>query len=291
MIFPRGCASKASSRNLLRLISNPAPLQRSSFAFSSIHAASSSTRASQARTAIPKSAPLKLPSRPNLTLEQQKAAYHADKLYQAGKTALFRAPSHFAYLLGSWLLGLGCISTAAYIYLDGHWKQEPDSPLPFFVPVANMLTLLIIASLGPWVLIRASNLVAAIDLIKTAAGIRMRISVRRALPAPFVPHREIIIAPYDLHLPRSAIRPATVPQFATMPQENDSSKPLRFGTWVARKISFTLWSFFAGQRKIFTHEGFLIASINGKNAFKIDIDGTFPDGAWSLVDVSTLEVD
>ncbi len=56
---------------------------------------------------------------------------------------------------------------------------------------------------------------------------------------------------------------------------------------MAKKISFTLWSFFAGQRKIFTHEGFAIASVKGKNAFKIDLEGTFPNGMWSLVDVST----
>ena len=117
----------------------------------------------------------------------------------------------------------------------------------------------------------------------------MRISVRRPVPVPFIPQRKIVVAPYELLLPTSAIRPAAVPKFAEMPQEGKADKPLRFGTWAAKKISFTIWSFFTGSRKIFTHEGFLIASVEGQKAgLKIDIEGTFPNGVWSLVDVSTL---
>lgn len=289
MLFPRRCAGKALFQQLLRHTLRSAPVQQTSFAFSSVRTVSSSTRAGPVRVTIPDVASMKLSPRPNLSPQQVRAAHHADKLYQAGKTALFRAPSHFAYLLGSWVLAVGCISSAVYTYWLGHWKTEEGSDLPFFVPVANALTLLTIGSLGSWILMRSTNLVTAIDLVKTAGGCKMRVSVRRAVPAPFVPHRQLIIAPYDLHLPTNVIRPATVPQFAQMPQEDNRSRPLRFGTWAAKRISFTLWSFFAGQRKIFTHEGFLIAGIEGQNAgLKIDLEGTFPNGVWNLVDISTL---
>ena len=291
MLVARGCASKGPSRQPLRLTWKFTPIQRSSVALSIIRAASSTVKAGAKRTTLPNTPSVRLPPRlaVNLSPQKQRAAYNADKLYQAGKTALFRAPSHFAYLLGSWVLSIACISSAAYTYSLGLWKEDKDSNLPFFVPVANLLTLLTIGSLGSWILIRSTNLVTAIDLIKTAGGTKMRVSVRRPVPLPFVPNKKIIVAPYELLLPTNAVRPATVPKFAEMPQEGKDDKPLRFGTWAAKRISFTIWSFFTGSRKIFTHEGFLIASVEGQKAgLKIDIEGTFPNGVWNLVDVSTL---
>lgn len=299
MFFARGCAGKAPSRHLLRHSSKFAPIHRASSGLSSIHRASSSVKAGPNRATGSKLASVKLPPIvATLTPQQRRAAYHADKLYHVGKTSLFKAPSHFAYLLGSWVISLSCIAAAMYTYFSGLWKTEssPDLPgsaprrpgLAFFVPVANVLTMITIGTLGSWILVRSSNLVTAIELIKTAAGIRMRVSVRR--PIPILPQRKLVIAPYDLLLPRSAIRPASVPSFAEMPDEGKGSKPLRFGTWAAKKISFKLWSYFNGSRKIFTHEGFLVANVRGqKEGYKVDIEGTFPNGVWNLVEVSTLE--
>jgi hypothetical protein len=297
MFFARGCAGKAPSRHLLQLTSKLAPAQRSSFALS-FRSASSAAKAGPKRTTIPNLASVKLPPRSTaLSPQQQRAAYRADKLYQAGKTSLFKAPSHFAYLLGSWVLSISCILGAVFTYSTGLWKTEKSPNLPgtaphqkglaFFVPVANLLTIFTIGMLGSWILVRSVNLVTAIDLIKTAAGTRMRVSVRR--PVPIFPQRQIIIAPYDLLLPRNVIRPSGVPTFAEMPQEGKGSKPLRFGTWAAKQLSFSLWSFFNGSRKIFTHEGFLITNIQGQTAgLKVDIEGTFPNGVWNLIEVSTL---
>jgi hypothetical protein len=301
MFFARRCAGKAPSRNLLRLSPNFVPIQRASFVSSFTRAASSSVKASTKRSAPSGLASGKLPPRSTaLSAKQQRALFHADKLFQAGKTSLFKAPSHFAYLLGSWVISISCISAALWTYSTGLWKSESSLNLPgsaphqkglaFFVPVANVLTMITIGMLGSWVLVRSVNLVTAIDLIKTAAGTRMRISVRRAVP--LFPQRKLVIAPYEFLLPRSAIRPAGVPSFAEMPDEGKGSKPLRFGTWAAKKISFTLWSYFNGSRKIFTHEGFLIANTQGKTeGLKVDIEGMFPNGVWNLVEVSTLAED
>ena len=294
MLFPRGCANHASPRNLFRLASKNAQNQRSSFAWSCLRSAQLPTRTNpaQLRAVNTKNALSQLPARkPNLTAEQQRAAHRADKMYQEGKTALFRAPSHFGYLLGSWLLGLGCISGSLFMLDDGHWKEDPNSPFPWFVPVAYRLSILIMAGLGFWVLWQSRRLVTAIDLVEVAGERRMRVSIHRIVPFPFVPPRRLLIAPYDLQLPEKAIRPGQVPRFAEMPQEDNRSRPLRFGTWVGKKISFSLWSFFASQRKIMTHEGFMTASIKGQTEFfKIDIAGTFPYGARSLIDVSTQHV-
>ena len=199
---------------------------------------------------------------------------------------LFRGPSQLGYLLGSWLLGLGCVTGTVVMVGLGHWKNDPDSPVPWFVPVSYRLGMFTLSLLGFWILFRSTRLVTAIDLGK---GGLMRISVHRIVPFPFVPSRSLVIAPYDLKLPREVIRPGQVPQYAEMPREDSRSAPLRFGTWVGKKISFSLWSFFAGQRKILTHEGFLNASIKGQTGFfKIDIAGDFPHGSRSLIDVSTL---
>jgi hypothetical protein len=213
-------------------------------------------------------------------------------MFEVGETALYKAPPHFWYIVGSWAMGLGCLASSAYMIELGLWKEDPNSTLPFFVPIGYKLSIITTFLLANWVLFRSTRLVTSIDLVKHAEAVRTRVCVRRIAPLPFLPPRRLYIAPYNLQIPTSAIRSAEVPKFARMPREDNRRKSLMFGTWAAKKISFSLWKVFAAQRQIWTHEGFLKASIKGQTGhFKIDLEGQFPNGVRNFIDVSGTEDD
>lgn len=294
MFIARGSTGKASvQRHLSHMISKTTPYQRSSFTSSCLRSAAPAAKSNPTRAqASNAKGRLVLPTnRPGLTAAQSRAGHHAEKMFEAGMTELYRAPSHFWYLLGSWVLGISCLTGAAGLIWLGHWKEDKESGLPFFVPVGYQLSIITTTGFAAWILLRSARLVTAIDLVKHAREGKMRVCVSRIVPLPFIPPRRIYISPYNLRIPRSANRPLEVPAYARMPQE-DSSKPLRFGSWAARKISFSLWRIFASQRKILTQDGFFYATIKGQWwCFKIDLEGTFPNGSKNLVDVSSREED
>jgi hypothetical protein len=293
MLISRGWSGNASLLHIARIASKTSPNQRSSFASSCLRSAAPAIRGPpKVKVPVTKKG-LNLPrSRPGLPEAQSRKSQSAEQMFEVGETALYKTPSHFWYIIGSWAMGLGCIASSAYMIELGLWKEDPNSNLPFFVPIGYKLSIITTFLLANWILFRSTRLVTAIDLVKQAGVVRMRVCVRRIAPLPFLPPRRLYIAPYNLQIPKSAIRSAEVPKFARMPREDSRSNSLMFGTWAAKKVSFSLWKGFAAQRQIWTHEGFLKASIKGQTGhFKIDLEGQFPNGARNFVDVSGTEED
>jgi hypothetical protein len=73
-------------------------------------------------------------------------------------------------------------------------------------------------------------------------------------------------------------------------QDLDATGPLPLR--IIQRISLTLWTYFAGMRKVFTHEGFLDVTINGTKGFwKLDTAGHFANGGQDLLNIVSFEND
>ena len=210
----------------------------------------------------------------------------ARKLVDSGRTQLYTAPSHAWFLWGAYFAGGFCFFGAFMIFQVGFWQPQPD--LPAFVPWAHRTGLVTLGAIGAWPILRSAGHITALNLVRLANGsIKMRVTVRRMLPLPFIPPRQFVIDPSDFLLPSRMVAQLSIPAMA------DTRQLLGMGnilTRLRRRISLVLWSFFAGTRKMFTQEGVMDIAIKGQGAnFRLDIDGHFAADGRYLHDLVGFE--
>ena len=118
--------------------------------------------------------------------------------------------------------------------------------------------------------------------------VKMLVTVRRMIPFPLVPSKKIVMDPIDFVLPSRMVAQMAMPSWL----DNQGQKIT--GTLTSRivnRISLALWTFFAGMRKVFTHEGFLDVTIHGtKGLWKLDTSGTFAKDGRNLFDIVSYEM-
>jgi hypothetical protein len=206
-------------------------------------------------------------------------------LFESGETLLYQAPSHAGFLTATFLTGTMCLIGAVATSSTELWK--PQAGLPLWINAANRLGIICFAFLGGWIVLRATRHITSIKLLLRDDKVKMLVTVRRMIPIPFVPSKKIITNPVDFILPSRMVAQLAIPTWL------DNQGPEitgRFSSRIVKRISLALWTFFAGMRKVFTHEGFLDVTINGnKGLWKLDTAGKFASGGRNLLDIVNYE--
>ena len=171
------------------------------------------------------------------------------------------------------------------MFLNRFWEAQPG--FPWWIAVGNRLGLACFALMGGWVVLRATRHITSINLIQKAEGVKMLVVVRRTVPLPFVSAKRIVIEPTDFVLPSRMIVQLAIPQWANVEVKDiKGNLPSR----ILKHISVGTWTFFAGCRKVFTHEGFMDVTIKDQSGFyKLDTDGRFSKGGRSLLEIVSFE--
>ena len=117
--------------------------------------------------------------------------------------------------------------------------------------------------------------------------VKMLVTVRRMIPLPFVPPKKVVTDPVDFVLPSRMVAQLAIPTWLdSQGMEISGSLSSR----IVKRISLAFWTFFAGMRKVFTHEGFLDVTINGtKGLWKLDTAGDFASGGRNLLNIVSYE--
>lgn len=171
---------------------------------------------------------------------------------------------------------------------NGFWKPQPG--LPFFVPIANRLSMAAMTFIGGWIILRASRHITSIRLLKQDGVVKMLLTVRRTVPLPFVKPRKIVIDPFDFVIPSRMVEQLKTPVWAETQHDGTGNSPTKT---VRSGFSFSRWAWnvFAGFRKVFTHEGFLDVTLNGRDGkWKLDTAGEFANGGQYLLDIVSRDI-
>jgi len=206
-------------------------------------------------------------------------------LYDSGETLLYKAPSHAGFLTATFLSGSMCLIGAVATSSTELWKQQAG--LPWWINTANRLGIICFAFLGGWIVLRATRHITSIKLMLKDDRVKMLVTVRRMIPLPFVPSKKLVTDPVDFILPSRMVAQLAIPKWLDN-QGTEFSGSL--SSRIVKHISLTLWTYFAGMRKVFTHEGFLDVTINGtKGLWKLDTAGDFASGGRNLLNLVSFE--
>jgi hypothetical protein len=209
----------------------------------------------------------------------------AKYLFESGETLLYQAPSHVGFLTATFLTGTMCLFGAAATSSTELWK--PQEGLPWWINTAYRLGIICFAFLGGWIVLRATRHITSIKLMPKGERVKILVTVRRMIPLPFVPPKKIVTDPVDFVLPSRMVAQVAIPTWLGS-QEPKITGPL--SSRIAKRISLALWTYFAGMRKVFTHEGFLDVKIKGTNGlWKLDTAGNFAGKGRNLLDIVSYD--
>jgi hypothetical protein len=211
----------------------------------------------------------------------------AKALHDSGETVIYQAPSHAGFLTAAFVTGTMCLVGAVLTSSTELWKAQAG--LPWWINTANRLGIMCFAFLGGWIVLRAARHITSIKLMLRDDKVKMLVTVRRTIPLPFIPSKTIVTSPVDFVLPSRMVAQLSIPKWLDSQNLNATGPlPLR----IIQRISLMLWTYFAGMRKVFTHEGFLDVKINGTKGFwKLDTAGHFANGGRDLLNIVSFEYD
>ena len=165
------------------------------------------------------------------------------------------------------------------------WKAQPG--IHWLINSANRMGIACFTFLAGWIMLRATRHITSIKLTLKDDKVKMLVTVRRTIPLPFIPSKEIATDPADFVLPSRMVAQLAIPKWLDI-QGPEVTGPL--SSRIIKRISLVLWTFFAGMRKVFTHEGFMDVTINGtKGLWKLDTAGDFANGGRNLLDIVSYE--
>ena len=262
--------------------------------FSCRNATSAAAAKAVSRSASQRSAAAKIPHRlpttstrtggENLTPPQIKKQYYANKLYEAGQRAIYRAPSHMGLLASSWIISGSCIAGTLALGWLGHWAYEQDSGLPWFVSVAYRLGMVGLTGAAFLLVFRTTRLVSALDLVSQNGTVKLAVRMRRDFP--LLRPKQYVVAPYNFVMDRTFV--AQIEEPAWLSESSEAKKPL--GKAVLHFLSALFFYPFAAFRKLFTLEGIMKVAINDpKKGLQLDTNGKFSNGAEDLIKIATIK--
>lgn len=208
--------------------------------------------------------PTRDPTRSQVRLSRQQL--YANNLYEEGNTRLYTTPRNVAYTAGAYFFGFGCIGGAIWFFFENFSHQRDTSALPWFVPVSYRLSMIVLSLLGGWIILRSGKQVKTVNLIQESGRVKVLITMRKPFPLPFLRPRQIVSDVNDFVLPRELVLSPSDYQSLT-------SNPIPEKTGILASISRLFSGFFLNTRRIFTQEGFVIATIKNETGFKLDIRG------------------
>lgn len=190
-------------------------------------------------------------------------------LVREGKLLLFKAPSHAGFISAAWTAGALCLGGALIISSQRLYEANPG--LPWFVPGVYRIVAIFMVAFGTWAILRSSRLISSIEILPGKEKARLLFSIRRNIPLPFIKPKKMTLYASDITLERKVVTMMGQP-------------PADAGSLgIARRISGTLFSFFAGSRQFFFSDGIVNVHVAGhKGTWKLDWNGLFLDGGRPL---------
>ncbi|OQV01977.1 hypothetical protein CLAIMM_07244 [Cladophialophora immunda] len=151
--------------------------------FSELHIKSECLRPERILNATSKSQPPSIPVLggpasqfiKELPPELARKQWYAQKLYEAGQTAIYRPPSHFGIYAASFVMGSSSLAIAGLLAYGNIWAWEGDSELPWFVPVAHRLGIFVFSAVGWLIMMRSLRFIKAIDLVPVNGIVKLAV--------------------------------------------------------------------------------------------------------------------
>ncbi|KIX93733.1 uncharacterized protein Z520_10639 [Fonsecaea multimorphosa CBS 102226] len=221
-----------------------------------------------------------------------KKQWYAQKLYDAGTTAIYRPPSHFGIYAAAFVIGSSAIGVAGILAYGNLWAWEGDPDLPWFVPVAHRLGIFVFSAVGWLIMMRSLRIIKAIDLVPVDGVVKMAVQVRR--PLPFLRPKQFLIEPYRFQMDNKFVQQLAEPDFIMANAEAPSSTNQTSGGLVpsiVRAISKAIYYPFASTRRLMTLEGFMMVNFEGsRGKMKLDTQGLFSNAAEDLIQMGTTRL-
>ena len=222
--------------------------------------------------------------------ELARKQWYAQKLYDAGQTVVYRPPSHLGIYAAASVMGGSAITVAGFLAYTNIWAWETDTGLPWFVPVAHRLGIIVFSAVGWLMIMRSWRIIKAIDLVSVNGIVKMAVQVRR--PLPFLRPKEFLIAPYQFRMDPKFVQQMEYPEYLREDEGGSpAEKPLARGTFasIGRAISQAIYYPFASTRRLMTLEGFMWVDFAGSNGkMKLDTQGLFSNGDKDLIEMGTI---
>ncbi|KAI9724867.1 MAG: hypothetical protein M1812_000143 [Candelaria pacifica] len=211
---------------------------------------------------------------------------------RSSPTLLYEAPSHTAYVLGSYGFGAYMLFYAGYNSYTDYFHLPPD--LYVWVPYALHVGYFFMACAGTWVLLGSARLIRTITAIpvhSTPPAISLRIDLRRTIPLPYLKPKVLIVKPSEFILSSRLAGPSTEDLSLANKKARQSEERARdldrrrIMTAPFREMGRAMrraWGFLIG---IWTREGFLKVHIQGKfGHWQLD-----REGGWALENGKALD--
>jgi hypothetical protein len=231
----------------------------------------------------------------DLPPELAKKQFYAQKLYEAGQTAIYRPPSHAGMYVASWAMGGSAVTIASVVAYTNRWTFDTNLDVSWIVPVAYNLGVIAFSCIGWIIIMRSFRFISSIDLVSVDGLVKMAVQVRR--PLPFLKPKGYLIAPYQFEMDKKFVMQMEEPEFMQDDEEppnlpETQQKPQRgLLSEIGRGISKVIYYPFASTRRLMTLEGFMWVSFDGVSGkMKLDTQGRFSNGARDLVEMGRIRL-
>ncbi|KAF5020038.1 hypothetical protein F66182_7943 [Fusarium sp. NRRL 66182] len=219
-------------------------------------------------------------------------------------TILYDGPSHFWFYFGCWTSG---ISLLAWTGLTAPTAIKQPEGVPQWVGIVFIVSYLLLASMGTFLIIKTSNIVGQIRVLpaqasKAAAAavgpanasLQMEVTVKRMLP---MLKPKVITTPLEnVNIKsRFSLPEEYVPELKRIVEEEEKRKALHkfdmqhLFTMPFRRIGRALAAMFNGIKAAWTDMGYGIITIDGSD-YKVDVTkGYAHDGFRTLEKLVTIK--
>ncbi|KAI9707464.1 MAG: hypothetical protein M1836_000425 [Candelina mexicana] len=200
-------------------------------------------------------------------------------------TLLYQAPSHRAYVLGSYAIGIYFLTYSGYTFYTVYLYPSPD--LQVWVPYAMGVVCVFTACLGAWILLGSVRLIRSITAIPVRSmplAVSLHIESRRIVSLPFVRNEVLNIAPSEFLLSsllaEAPGKKLSLANREVLPLEKEARKldRKRFMSTPSRHTGRSVWRALRYLSRLWTREGFQRVLIRGRvGHWQLD-----KQGGWAL---------
>ncbi|KAJ9612012.1 hypothetical protein H2200_003607 [Cladophialophora chaetospira] len=222
--------------------------------------------------------------------ELARKQWYAQKLYESGRTMIYRPPSHFGIYTASWLMGGSALITASALAYTNLWAFGVESDHPTIVAVAYRVAIVVFSALGWFMIMRSWRIIKSIDLVSVDGLVKMAVQVRR--PLPFLKPKVYLVAPHQFQFERKFVQQMEYPDFMLDEEVagTEGRPPSSLSSSIGRAISRGMFYIFASTKRIMTLEGFMWVSLEGTGGqIKLDTQGVFSNGDKVLLEMCTIK--
>lgn len=197
------------------------------------------------------------------------------KVAREGDIVLFRAPSHRAYVIGAYGIGVFCFAYAIFNSYDVFTDAKIERPQWQRALFGGVVVFM--SAFGTWIFSRTTHLVRNITAVKTnmkQTPVKIRFAVRRMIP--FTKPYYLEVAPSQVSIQRRlVVSVESMRRFEKDAKMTPTEEPQSgFFKAPGRVMSTGIWKIFMSLRQLFTSEDFILLNVEGHSqSFRVDSNG------------------